>query len=228
MEDLANETLELTLEELNREKPCRFCIFSNDECTWCRENKIKLHKAMRGCRKFITKNDALKKLAQEKAEAFNKNTRKVLLKMNIMDYMINGSNLVLEKIDVHMDRSYKEIEDPTPQQQKSHQEAQKKRDKLHKAYKEMKFKIQDMRSVFNRYVQYYFDVMFTDENGRYDGSESDKNLCNTGIVTAATSMFIDRALENGDNADAIMQFMRSLTGSGILDEYDFKELIISK
>jgi hypothetical protein len=90
----------------------------------------------------------------------------------------------------------------------------------------MKAHTTDMRNVYDRYIEYFFTYQFTDENGKYNGKEADKNLANSGIVSKVIKLFVDRALDNKENAGKIIDFMLSLQGSGIYDEHDLNAGII--
>ena len=109
---------------------------------------------------------------------------------------------------------------------KAHNDSKKNRDRLRKAYAQMKFNANDMRNTYDRYVEYFFTHQFTDDKGVYNTVEADKNLANSGLVSKAIKLFVDRALDNPENASKMIEFMLSLKGSGIYDEKDFDSGII--
>ena len=90
----------------------------------------------------------------------------------------------------------------------------------------MKCNAQDMRNTYDRYVEYFFNHQFTDDMGKYNGLESDKNLANSGIISKVIKIFVDRALDNEQNAKKMMDFMLSLQGSGVYDSSDFDKMMI--
>ena len=85
-----------------------------------------------------------------------------------------------------------------------------------------------MRNTYNRYVEYFFNTLFTEENGKYNWKESDQNLVNTGVINTFVRVLVDKTLENGENAEAIMDFMLSLKGSGIYDEKQIGKFMIRR
>lgn len=222
------EGIEKAQEVLMKEKPCKACVFSNSDCTWCLENKIPITPYTRGCHKFLTDQMAARKIAEEEFEKCQKNSMRQMLNMDVMAYLIAGASIVLEKIDKEMEDSYESIINKDDDTIRNHQERKKNRNYLRKAFLAMKFNAQDMRNNYDKYVEHYFNVIFSNEDNTYNFKESDKNLSNAGVVTSFVKLLVDCILENADNANAIMEFMKSLPRAGILDERDFGQTIIRR
>lgn len=222
------EAVRDTVAKLNELKPCKACVHSNDDCTWCFQCKNKIHPYQYGCRHHMTNEEAVRQLAEIECEKLRKDIAKTTLDMDIMGYTINAASIMLEKIDKELERSYNSIKDKTDDNIKNHAESKKNRDRLRKAYSQMKFSASDIRNTYNKYIEYFFATQFTDENGKYNGFESDKNLANSGVISKIIKLFVDRALDNEENANKIIDFMLSLQGSGIYNEHDFNVGIIRK
>ena len=222
------EAVRDTVQILTDMKPCKACIHANENCTWCFENKIRIHPSQYGCRKHITNEEAVRELAKAEHKKYCNELAKMTLDMDVMGYAINAASIILEKIDKDLERSYNSISEKTDDSIKKHKESKKNRDRLRKAYAQMKFNASDMRNTFDRYVEYFFTTQFTDEEGKYNGVESDKNLANSGVVSKVIKIFVDRALDNPDNANKIIDYMLSLKGSGIYTEHDFDNGLIRK
>ena len=220
------ESTQETLKAVQELKQCSTCLLRNEDCTWCTENKIKIYPFMYGCPKHITNEEAVRKLAKIEHEKFCREIAKTTLDLDIMGYTINAASIMLEKIDAELERSYESVKEKTDSYMKSHKESKKNRDRLRKAYYQMKFSANDIRNTYNKYIEYFFTHQFTDEDGKYNGVEADKNLVNSGIVSKAIKLFVDRALDNADNTTKMIDFMLSLQGSGIYDEKDFNSCII--
>lgn len=224
--DLAKGVIEDTTQKLITERLCRTCVFSNDACDWCMENKIKLHKAQYGCNKYMTRQDAIRRQTEIEYEKYTKELSRLALDMDVMGYAINAASIMLEKLDRELEASYNSLENPTDADDKSHKESKKNRDRLKKAYSKMKFNAMDMRNTFNDYVEYFFTYNFTDQQGNFNEKESDKNLVNSGIIAKFIKVFVDRCLDNKENGEAIINFMLSLKGSGIYSDRDFNKVMI--
>lgn len=225
-EEIIKGVINDTTEKLITERLCRTCIFSNEDCSWCMENKIELHKAKYGCNKHMTRQDAIRKEAELQYETYNKDMQRLALDMDTMGYTINAASIMLEKLDKELEASFKSIKHPTAEEERNHKESKKNRDRLQKAYSEMKFHAMDMRNAFNRYVEHFFTYQFTDEKGKFNWVESDKNLMNSGIVGKFTKVLVDRCLDNKKNGELILDYMLSLKGSGIYTERDFDKVMI--
>ena len=220
------EAFKETVNTLNKLKPCKSCVFANEDCTWCSENKIKIFPYQYGCKKYMTNEEAVRKLTQMEHEKYCKEIAKMTLDMDIMGYTINAASIMLEKIDMELARSYNSIKDKTDENIKTHEKSKKNRDRLRKAYNSMRFSLNDIRNTYDRYIEYFFTYQFTEDDGKYNGIEADKNLANSGVVSKFIKLFVDRSLDNSDNANKILDFMMSLKGSGVYEDYDFDNGLI--
>lgn len=225
--NLIKNLMEDVTTELLSRRECKTCVFSNDTCDWCMENKIKINSFMYGCPKYMTRQDAIRKHTEIICKEHSRDFAKTTLDMDTMGYTINAASIMLEKIDKKLEASYNSIKHPTTDEEKSHKESKKQRDRLLKAYSKMKFSAMDMRNAFNDYVEYFFTYQFTDEAGKYNEKESDKNLVNSGIIAKFVKVLVDRCLDNKENGELIMKYMLSLKGSGVYEEKDFNEMIIN-
>jgi hypothetical protein len=222
------EAVRETVDILNKLKPCKSCVFANEDCTWCSENRIKIAPFQYGCRKYMTNEDAVRKLAELEYKKYKKEMARITLDMDVMGYTINAASIMLEKIDKELERSYNSIKEKTEDSIKKHNESKRNRDRLRKAYAQMKFNATDMRNTYDRYIEYFFATQFTDADGKYNDKESDKNLANSGVISKVIKVFVDRALDNEENANKILDFMLSLQGTGLYEEHDFNVGIIRK
>lgn len=227
MEQL-KEIIEDSKKIINQLKPCSVCIHSNKECDWC--NLLKkpiISKKAYGCVNHKTNEEALEEIAKEQMAIHQEQLRRLLLTMDVMSYMINGASMVLEVVDKELEESYNSIRVKDDACVKNHVESKKNRDRLHKAYKKMKFSAQDMRNTFDTYIEYFFNTLFGEKDGSYNFKESDKSLVNSGTITAFVNLFVEKTLDNGDNASAIYDYMQGLKGCGILKD-EFNRYLIKK
>lgn len=222
IEDVVRETIKV----LNEQKQCHSCVHSNPTCTWCSENKIKIHPCQYGCRKHITNEENVIRLAKIEHAKYCKEMAKRTLDLDVIGYTINAASIMLEKLDKELERQYNSIIDKDDETTKRFGESKRRRDRLRKAFSQMKFSAMDMRNTFDRHVEYFFNYCFTDSMGNYDGVEADKNLFNSGVISKVVKLFVDRALDNSENSDKMIAYMMSLEGSGVYDEQDFNNGII--
>lgn len=215
--------------EVCKLKQCRHCVFANEDKTWCLENKIPIRTPVQvGCNKHMTDDEALKKIAEEQFEQSVKDLRRMQLELDIMGYEISAAAQTLEKIDMELKASYEAIVDKDEECIKNHKESQKNRDRLAKAYAQMKVHAQDMRNTYNRYVEYFFNAIYTDEKGKYQWKESEKTLRNSGYINMFVRVLVDKTLDNAENAQKIMDFMKSLKGCGVYDGHHAEKFVIKK
>lgn len=225
-EILADVRKELAMDP--RLKSCKMCVWANEGCTHCRHLNIPITPITisQYCKFYMTNSEALQVLAEHGRQEQIQKYQRLFLLMDIMAYMANGADAVLEEVGNELDEDYKEARDKSPQAEKNHNESKRNREKLHKGYVKMREAMRDARNAFNDYVQHYFKTIFCDDDGKWNVPEFDKNSVNSGVITAFTKVLVDRTLDNGENAEKIMDFMLSLTGSGILNERDFGKSMI--
>lgn len=214
-------------EEIGKMKQCRHCIFANEDKTWCFDNKIPIRSQVQiGCWKHMTDQDNLEKIAREQYEKNVKDLQRMQLDLDIMGFEIAAASQTLEKLDRELNSNYNAIKEKTEECTKNHRDSKRNRDNLAKGYATMKVIAQDMRSAYNKYVEYFFSNIYTDDKGKYDWKESEKTLRNSGCINTFIRVFVDKALENRENAQKIMDFMCSLPGSGIYDEDNASKYMI--
>lgn len=203
-------------------------MWADEECVHCRQLEIPITPVTvsQYCKFYMTNDEALKVLAEQgRQEQIQKYTRLFLL-MDIMAYMANGADAVLEEVSNELEEDYRQARDKSPHAERNHSESKRNRDKLHKGYVKMREGFRDARNAFNDYVQHYFKTIFCDDDGSWNVLEYDKNSINSGVITAFTKVLVDRTLDNGENAEAIMKYIISLPGSGILNEKDFGKSMV--
>lgn len=211
-----------------RLKKCINCILISEDQKSCVDTGLPVAPYTYGCPKHITNEQALRKIAEQEMKSYQEQMTRLLLRLDIMSYLVNGASMVLEVIDRELDADYNALTKKDEETVSNHKESKRNRDRLRKAYKSMKFSLQDIRNTYERYVEYFFATLFTEDDGRYNVKESDKNLFNAGTVTAFVNLFVDCSLDNSENCNAIMDFMKKLKRSGIFAENEHERYLIKR
>jgi hypothetical protein len=206
-------------------KPCKICARANDTCTEC-ELGFSIRPSSYGCRFFINDEDRLLEIAKAQLELEQQKKTKIYFKMDAMGYLIDAASCVLEHIEEDVDRDYSSVKIKDAETILSHKESKKNMGYLYKGYKEMKFGLSDTRNAYNRYIQRYFDTLFTKEDGKYNAVEYDKHGYNVGYISAFVHLFLEKTLASKENAEKILNFMNGLEGLDILSEIDIKRLLV--
>lgn len=217
-----------TIGENPKLKSCQLCVWSNEGCTWCQamDKAIRPYLQTQFCKHYMTNEEALKVMAEQGRQEQQHKYARLFLLMDIMAYLAEGADKVLEDVSNELEQDYKDAKDKSSQAERNHKESKRNRERLHKAYVEMREHMRDSRNAFNNYVQHYFKTIFCDDDGKWNVPELDKNSVNSGVVTAFNKVLVDRTLDNGENAGKIMDYMLSLPGSGILSERDFGKSMV--
>lgn len=227
MNEGLEKVIQMTRAQVNRLKPCALCVYANESCTYCSENDIIIQSPKQyGCRKHTTKEELIRKVAKQEWDAYVAKTARRFLEMDIMGYMIAGASQTMEKLDAEMNAEYNSVKDRDPETELDHKQRRANRQRLLKSYSELKDLARKYRREYDKNVELYFSTLFTEEDGTYDYKESDKNLRNAGTINKFVRVFVDKALDNSENANAIMAFMESLPGSGIFEGQNSDKYLI--
>lgn len=228
-------TIDKVKDVLNQLKRCSDCVFSNENCTWCQclNKEIKSYSYGTGCKHYMTNEDAVRKLAEEQYRQDEVTATRRFFDMDIISYLIEASSQSLEKLDKELLEDHKramkaaDAKANNNEREKKFKKKQDNRKKLMDGFAEMKYHAQNFRSAYEKYVVHFFNTLFEDKDG-YDFKEHQKVSSNAGVINLVVREFCDKSLDNADNANAMLQFMHGLKGSGIYDDYQKEKYLIKK
>jgi Mg2+ and Co2+ transporter CorA len=219
--------LEEAKDAIRADKMCKACVFSDEVCRRCILHNKNINSAMYGCKDHLTNSQYLDRIAEEQLEMEKKQMAKRYLAMDLMTYFIQGSMLILEKMDREQKAIFDSIEYPTEDDKQRYTKKKDKREKLRKGYVAMKCAAQDLRNAYNKYVQYYLDTLYNDKDG-YDYKESDKSLVNAGYITAISAGILNKVMDSEENLNALMNFVFSLKGVDIMNKQECLRYIVNR
>jgi hypothetical protein len=179
----------------------------------------------------MTNEDAVRKLAEEQYRQDEVTATRRFFDMDIISYLIEASSQSLEKLDKELLEDHKramkaaDAKANNNEREKKFKKKQDNRKKLMDGFAEMKYHAQNFRSAYEKYVVHFFNTLFEDKDG-YDFKEHQKVSSNAGVINLVVREFCDKSLDNADNANAMLQFMQSLKGSGIYDDYQKGKYLI--
>ena len=190
-------------------RPCTLCMHFDPEKKWCRHYQRPKQIYNYGADCFITNEIALRALLlQERKRSIQ---RKAILqrKLDIMEALINGADLVRDDIQDMIEKDYKRLDIKAPQDDQTYRRSMKNMDRLRKAYVAMKASCQDIESQYKKYCEYWHQFMFADEYGCYD-KEYDKYKSNAGFLTYSFFLMDDAMYESEENVETFISFLNGL------------------
>lgn len=220
---------------LNQLKRCSDCVFSNENCTWCQclKKEIFSYSYGTGCKNYMTNEEAVRKLAEEEYKKDAAVAARRFFDMDIISYLIEASSQSLEKLDKELLEDHvramkaADAKSNNNEREKRFKKKQDNRKKLQAGFAEMKYHAQNFRSAYEKYIVHFFNTLFEDKDG-YDFKEHQKVSSNAGVINLVVREFCDKSLDNAANANAMLQYMQSLKGSGIYDDYQKTKYLIKK
>lgn len=190
-------------------RPCKFCFHFDPEKKWCRLYKKPKQLYNYGASCFLTSEQALMAhILQEKKRSIQ---RKAIIqrKLDIMEAMINGADLVRDDIQDMIKEDYERLDLKAKTDDETFKKSMKNLERLSKAYKKMKKSLQDIESEYKNYCEYWHQYMFEDEFGCYD-KEYDKYKYNAAFLTYCFFVLDDAMFESKENSETFVEFLNGL------------------
>lgn len=190
-------------------QPCQLCMHFDPVKKWCRHYQQAKQLYNYGSNCFITNEIALKALLlQERKRSLH---RKAVLqkKMDVMEALINGADLVRSDILDMLEKDYKRLDIKAPSDDEVYKRSKKNLERLRKAYITMKALCQDIELQYKRYCEYWHQFMFEDENGCYS-LEYDKYKSNAGFLTYSFFIMDDALYESQETVEVFVNFLNNL------------------
>lgn len=190
-------------------QPCRLCMHYDPEKHWCERFGQQKMPYNYGSNCFLTNEVALRALLlQERKRSIQ---RKAVLqkKMDIMEALINGADMVREDVWDMVEKDYKRLDIKAQQDDETYRKCKRNLQRLQKAYAEMKACCHRMELAYRNYCEYWHQFMFADEFGCYD-KEYDKYKSNSGFLTYCTFILDDAMYESEENVETFISMLNSL------------------
>ena len=208
-------------------QPCSLCMHFDTEKKWCRYYKQAKQLYNYGSNCFITNEIALKALLLQERKRHLERKAVLQRKMDIMEALINGADLVRDDIWDMIEKDYARLDIKAPHDDEVYQRSKKNLARLQKAYSSMKVSLQDIESVYKNYCEYWHQYMFADEYGCYD-KEYDKYKSNSGFLTYCFFLLDDAMYESEENVEAFVKFLNGLPRKrkSPMEQNDLKRYLI--
>lgn len=190
-------------------RPCNLCFHFDPEKKWCRLYQVPKQLYNYGANCFLTNEQALiALLLQEKKRSIQ---RKAIMrrKMDIMEALINGADLVRDDIQEMIQKDYKRLDIKAKNDDETYAKSMKNLARLQKAYAEMKKALHKVECEYKTYCEYWHQFMFADEFGCYD-IEYDKYKQNAGFLTWCFFALDDAMFESEENTTTFINFLNDL------------------
>lgn len=190
-------------------RPCQLCFHFDSEKKWCRLYQQPKQTYNYGASCFLTNEQALHALLLQERKRSIQRKAILLRKMDIMEALINGADLVRDDIQDMIKKDYERLDIKAPTDDETYKKSMKNLTRLQKAYAKMKKSLQDIESEYKNYCEYWHQYMFADEFGCYD-QEYDKYKSNAGFLTYSFFVMDDAFFESDENVETFVNFLNGL------------------
>ena len=219
-----NEEIELEKEFIEQAKAqlltnprlqlCQLCLHFDPKEDNPKEGKCVLYNQEKkaynyGTNCFLTNEIALRALLLQEKKRGTERKAKLLRKMDIMEALINGADMVRDDIQEMLETDYQRLDIKAKNDDETYQRSKKNLQRLQKAYAQMKASMQTIESEYRNYCEYWHKFMFADEDGKYD-IQYDKYKSNHGFLTYCTFILDDAMYESEENVETFTTFLNNL------------------
>lgn len=208
-------------------QPCQMCIHFDPEKKWCRHYKQPKQIYNYGSNCFVTNEVKLRALLLQERKRSIKRKAVFQRKLDIMEALINGADLVRDDLLSMLEMDYKRLDIKAKTDDETYRKSKKNLDRLAKAYAKMKVSMQNIESEYRNYCEYWHQFMFADESGCWD-REYDKYKSNAGFLTYSFFVMDDAMYESEETVDTFINFLNGLPRKrkSAMEQEDLKRYLI--
>lgn len=208
-------------------QPCALCMNFDPERHWCEKYQQEKHSYNYGTNCFITNEIALKALLLQERKRSIRRKAVLLRKMDIMEALINGADLVRDDIQDMLEKDYARLDIKAKNDDAVYQKSKRNLDRLRKAYAKMREACRDIESEYKNYCEYWHQFMFADEFGCFD-REYDKYKSNAGFLTYSFFVMDDAMYESEETVETFINILNSLPRKkkSAMEQEDLKRYLI--
>lgn len=222
-EQILKETKELLKNPQLRR--CEQCVHAIDECSWCDALKKQLHRHMYAglCKYYETEEERMLRQMREAIAEHEKEQRKVNYLLTMCLNTIEVSMLFMEDFSGRVESEYKRAEAKGIGDARVRKADRLWMGELKKAIKGIQKSLEGARKQYNHYVMPIFNKVFFDrDKQQYDVEMFDDHMSDSWELAHLVLRYFDVAFENTRNADALLNIMKEMRGSGVLEDKDYK------
>lgn len=222
-EQILKETKELLKNPQLRK--CEQCVNAIDECSWCSALKKQLHRHMYAglCKHYETHEERIIRQMREALKEHEKEQKKVNYLLTMSLNCIETAILFLEDFNRRVESEYKRAE-----ARGIGDERVRKADRLwigeyKRASKAMKNHLDGVQKQYNHFIMPLLNKVFYDkEQQKYDCEMYDDHMSDSFELAHMVLRYFDVAFNNTRNAEALLNIMKEMKGSGVLEEKDYQ------
>ena len=221
-EQILKETKELLKNPQLRR--CEQCVHAIDDCSWCDALKKQLHRHMYAglCKYYETEEERMLRQMREAIAKHEKEQRKVNYLLTMSLNCIEACMLFLEDFNRRVEAEYKRAE-----AKGIGDERVRKADRLwignyKKASKAMKNHLDGVQKQYNHFIMPLLNkVFYNKDKQEYDCEMYDDHMSDAFELAQMVLRYFDVAFNNTRNADALLNIMKEMESSGVLEETDY-------
>ena len=175
------------------------------------------------CKYYETEEERMLRQMREAIAEHEKEQRKVNYLLTMCLNTIEVSMLFMEDFSGRVESEYKRAEAKGIGDARVRKADRLWMGELKKAIKGIQKSLEGARKQYNHYVMPIFNKVFFDrDKQQYDVEMFDDHMSDSWELAHLVLRYFDVAFENTRNADALLNIMKEMRGSGVLEDKDYK------
>ena len=205
-------------------RQCSHCYYGED-CTTCKKLNIPISKYQYCgfCKHFVTNEEKLIQDAKQALAEMEKRERKLNYVLTMCLNSIEASMLFLEDFESRVEKEYQRAEARGTGDAKVRKSDRAWISNLTRAVKAMKQHIEGARRQYTHFVEPQLNKVFFDkETKQYDVQSYDDHMSDASELARIILKYFDKTYHSLENAKVIEDCIDSVSGSGVMEESDYK------
>ena len=206
-------------------RQCNLCANSNEDCSRCSKTGIALTPWMYAgvCPHYETHEERIIKQMREALKEHEKEQRKINYLLTMSLNCLETSMLFMEDFANRVESEYKRAEAKGVGDARVRRADRAWISNYKKASKTMQNHLEGVYKQYNHFIMPILNkVFFNKEKGEYDVTMYDDHMSDSWELAHLVLRYFDVAFENTRNADALLNIMKEMKGSGVLEDKDYQ------
>ena len=205
-------------------RQCSHCYYGED-CTTCKKLNIPISKYQYCgfCKHFVTNEEKLIQDAKQALAEMEKREKKLNYVLTMCLNSIEAAMLFLEDFESRVEKEYKRAEMRGTGDPKVRKSDRVWIANLSRAYKAMKKDMEGVRRQYTHFIEPQLNKVFLDkESNTYDVVSYDDHMSDANELARIILKYFDKTYHSLENAKVIEDCIDSVSGSGVMEESDYK------
>ena len=205
-------------------RKCFQCVYGED-CRECKHLRIPITKYQYAghCKYYMTNEELMLLQAKKRMEEIEREEKKLNHLLTISLNSIEVAMLLMEDFEQRVEEQYRTAETRGTGDPRARKNDRQWLATLKVSYKNMLKHIEGLRRQYTHFFEPQLNKVFFDKETKvYDAISYDDHMSDAHELTRIIMKYLDKSYLSFENATAIEGYIDSLSGTGVMEESDYK------